>query len=103
MRRPLVTLLLVAGLFALPAIAPAQDSRSPAKQPTAVGTGGGAGTADPLAARAAGAAARARRGGGRGRGGGARTDRGGPPRGRAGRRRAVLVRHRRRRVHDDLL
>src|SRR3954449_8113608 len=53
MRRPLVTLLLVAALFAVPATAPAQNSRAPAKRPTAVGTGGAAATVDPLATRAA--------------------------------------------------
>src|SRR4051794_13589248 len=54
MRRPLlVALLLVAGLFAVPAVAPAQDGGAPAKQPTADGTGGAAATVDPLATRAA--------------------------------------------------
>ena len=53
MRRILVTLALVAALFALPAAAPAQNGRAPAKQPTAVGTGGAAATVDPLATRAA--------------------------------------------------
>src|SRR4051794_14776041 len=53
MRRPLVTLLLVAALFAVPATAPAQNSQAPAKRPTAVGTGGAAATVDPLATRAA--------------------------------------------------
>jgi gamma-glutamyltranspeptidase/glutathione hydrolase len=53
MRRILVTLLLVAGLFAVPATAPARDGRAPAKQPTAVGTGGAAATVDPLATQAA--------------------------------------------------
>src|SRR3954465_6857851 len=53
MRRILVTLLLVAGLFAVPATAPAQDSRAPAKRPFAVGTGGAAAPVDPLATRAA--------------------------------------------------
>src|SRR4051812_50194368 len=53
MRRILVTLLLVAGLFAAPAPAPARDGRAPAKQPTAVGTGGAAATVDPLATQAA--------------------------------------------------
>src|SRR3954447_20693736 len=53
MRRILVTLLLVAGLFAAPATAPARDGRAPAKQPTAVGTGGAATTVDPLATQAA--------------------------------------------------
>src|SRR4051812_49534011 len=53
MRRILVTLLLVAGLFAAPATAPARDGRAPAKQPTAVGTGGAAATVDPLATQAA--------------------------------------------------
>src|SRR4051812_25435615 len=52
-RRLLVTLLLVAGLFATPATAPAQNGRAPAKQPTAVGTGGAAATVDPVATRAA--------------------------------------------------
>src|SRR4051794_41864531 len=53
MHRTLVTLLLVSGLLAIPAVAPAQDSRAPAKQPTAVGTRGAAATVDPLATRAA--------------------------------------------------
>jgi gamma-glutamyltranspeptidase/glutathione hydrolase len=53
MRRILVTLALVAALFAVPAAAPAQNGRAPAKQPTAVGTGGAAATVDPLATRAA--------------------------------------------------
>src|SRR4051794_7277443 len=53
MRRILVPLALVAALFALPAAAPAQNSRAPAKQPTADGTGGAAATVDPLATRAA--------------------------------------------------
>jgi gamma-glutamyltranspeptidase/glutathione hydrolase len=53
MRRTLVTLLLVAGLLAIPAAAPARDTRAPAKQPTAVGTRGAAATVDPLATRAA--------------------------------------------------
>jgi gamma-glutamyltranspeptidase / glutathione hydrolase len=52
-RRLLCTLLLVAGLYAVPATAPAQNGRAPAKQPTAVGTGGAAATVDPLATRAA--------------------------------------------------
>src|SRR3954447_12759269 len=52
MRRPLVTLLLVAALFAVPATAPAQNGRAPAKRPTAVGTGGAAATVDPLASPA---------------------------------------------------
>src|SRR4051794_41933526 len=53
MRRILVPLLLVAGLFAAPATAPARDGRAPAKQPTAVGTDGAAATVDPLATQAA--------------------------------------------------
>src|SRR4051812_6733815 len=53
MHRTLVTLLLVSGLLAIPAVAPAQDSRAPAKQPTAVGTRGAAATVDPLATRPA--------------------------------------------------
>src|SRR3954453_533688 len=53
MRRILVTLALVAALFALPAAAPAQNGRAPAKRPTADGTGGAAATVDPLATRAA--------------------------------------------------
>src|SRR4051794_7136144 len=53
MRRILVPLALVAALFALPAAAPAQNSRAPAKQPTATGTGGAAATVDPVATRAA--------------------------------------------------
>src|SRR4051795_9564433 len=52
MRRILVTLLLVAGLFAVPATAPARDGRAPAKQPTAVGTGGAAARAAPPAPQA---------------------------------------------------
>src|SRR3954447_7945023 len=105
MRRILVTLLLVAGLFAAPATAPARDGRAPAKQPTAVGTGGAAATVDPLATQAAidtlrhggnpidaaGAPAGVLGGGGAAAGGG-----------RPGRRGAVLVRHRRRRLHEDL-
>src|SRR3954452_7351987 len=53
MPRNLVTLAVVAALFALPAAAPAQNRRAPAKQPTAVGTGGAAATVDPVATRAA--------------------------------------------------
>src|SRR4051812_50197914 len=53
MRRILVTLLLVAGLFAAPATAPARDGRAPAKQPTAVGTGGAPATGDPPPPQAA--------------------------------------------------
>src|SRR4051794_41830419 len=53
MRRILVTLLLVAGLFAAPPTPRARDGRAPAKQPTAVGTGGAAATVDPLATQAA--------------------------------------------------
>src|SRR3954447_9804589 len=54
MRRIIVTLLLVAGLLVAPATAPGQDTgRAPAKQPTAVGTGGAAATVDPVATRAA--------------------------------------------------
>src|SRR4051794_6317646 len=53
MRRILVTLTLVAGLFAAPAAAPGQTGRAPVKRPTAVGTGGAAATVDPLATRAA--------------------------------------------------
>src|SRR3954466_7168421 len=54
MRRIIVTLLLVAGLLVAPAAAPAQGGgRAPAKQATAVGTGGAAATVDPLATRAA--------------------------------------------------
>src|SRR3954470_17015802 len=53
MPRTLVTLAVVAPLFALPAAAPAQNRRAPAKQPTAVGTGGAAATVDPVATRAA--------------------------------------------------
>src|SRR4051812_49993351 len=53
MPRTLVTLAVVAALFALPAAAPAQNRRAPAKQPTAVGTGGAAATVDPVATRAA--------------------------------------------------
>src|SRR3954465_15010060 len=53
MPRNLVTLAVVAALFALPAAAPAQNRRPPAKQPTAVGTGGAAATVDPVATRAA--------------------------------------------------
>src|SRR4051794_914469 len=51
MPRNLVTLAVVAALFALPAAAPAQNRRAPAKQPTAVGTGG---PAPPVAPRAPG-------------------------------------------------
>src|SRR3954447_14084930 len=54
MRRIIVTLLLVAGLLVAPAAAPAQGGgRAPAKQATAVGTGGAAATVDPVATRAA--------------------------------------------------
>jgi gamma-glutamyltranspeptidase / glutathione hydrolase len=53
MHRILVTLLLAAALLAVPTAAPARDSRAPAKQPTAIGTGGAAATVDPLATRAA--------------------------------------------------
>jgi gamma-glutamyltranspeptidase/glutathione hydrolase len=53
MRRMLLTLVVVAGLLATPAIAPARDTKAPAKQPTAVGTGGAATTVDPLATDAA--------------------------------------------------
>src|SRR3954452_17198684 len=53
MRHILVTVLLVAGLLAVPATSPAREARAPAKQPVAVGTGGAAVTVDPLATRAA--------------------------------------------------
>ena len=53
MRRMLLAILAAGLLFALPAAAPARDVSAPPKQPTAVGTGGGAATVDPLATQAA--------------------------------------------------
>ena len=53
MRRMLLALLAAGLLFAIPAAAPARDVTAPPKQPTAVGTGGGAATVDPLATQAA--------------------------------------------------
>ena len=53
MRRVLLFAVLAA-VLAAPAVAPARESRAaPAKQPTAVGTGGAAATVDPLATQAA--------------------------------------------------
>ena len=53
MRRMLLAILAAGLLFAIPAAAPARDVSAPPKQPTAVGTGGGAATVDPLATQAA--------------------------------------------------
>jgi gamma-glutamyltranspeptidase/glutathione hydrolase len=53
MRRMLLAVLAAGLLFAIPAAAPARDVTAPPKQPTAVGTGGGAATVDPLATQAA--------------------------------------------------
>src|SRR6478735_10553705 len=53
MRRMLLAVFAAAMLFAIPAAAPARDTSAPPKQPTAVGTGGGAATVDPLATQAA--------------------------------------------------
>jgi gamma-glutamyltranspeptidase/glutathione hydrolase len=52
MRRMLLAVVAAALLFVVPATAPARDA-APAKQPTAVGTGGAAATVDPLATQAA--------------------------------------------------
>src|ERR687884_201094 len=51
--RRMLPLLLVAGLLAVPAAAPARQASPPAKQPAATGTGGAAATVDPVATRAA--------------------------------------------------
>src|SRR4051794_22209770 len=51
--RRLLPWILAAGLIAAPAAAPADQAKSPPKQPTAVGTGGAAASVDPLATRAA--------------------------------------------------
>ena len=53
MRRILPAVLAAGLLFGIPAAAPARDVSAPPKQPTAVGTGGGAATVDPLATQAA--------------------------------------------------
>ena len=53
MRRMLLAVLAAGLLFAIPAAAPARDVSAPPRQPTAVGTGGGAATVDPLATQAA--------------------------------------------------
>jgi gamma-glutamyltranspeptidase / glutathione hydrolase len=53
MRRMLLAVVAAGLLFAIPAAAPAHDVTAPPKQPTAIGTGGGAATVDPLATQAA--------------------------------------------------
>ena len=87
-------LVLVAVLMALVAAFPAgAQVQEPPKTPTAEGTGGSAATVDPLATQAAIDVLKLRRQRGRRRGRRGR---------RARRRRAVLVRHRRRRLHGHL-